>query len=121
MQEFTEDTAHLSPLAHRIFQRCQARVTKVALGLDFVTVEKVEKCGDETICWNELCRDVAAALSDHLASGEEHLTLDAEVPHADTQPADGDSDIVLMIKELMVESIRPALQADGGDVKYVAF
>lgn len=71
--------------------------------------------------WSELKFHVSALLTDHLSSGEPHISRDAPHPHADTLPVEGDSDIVLMIKELISTTIRPQLQHDGGDIRLVRF
>lgn len=45
-----------------------------------------------------------------------------EVPEiTDTTILDDDDEVVAMIKELLESRIRPAVQEDGGDIKYVGF
>lgn len=39
----------------------------------------------------------------------------------DTAPAEGDSEVVEMIKELLDTRIRPSIQEDGGDIEYRGF
>lgn len=71
--------------------------------------------------WSELKYVVSALITDHLYSGDPHIALDAPHPHMDTMPQEGDSEIVLSIKELITTSIRPVLQADGGDIRFLSY
>merc|ERR1712130_930060 len=34
---------------------------------------------------------------------------------------DDDSDVVALIKEILNESVKPAVQQDGGDIKFIGF
>ncbi|SCU69775.1 HIRA-interacting protein 5, putative [Trypanosoma equiperdum] len=69
--------------------------------------------------WSELKLHVSALLTDHLYSGRAHIDADAPHPHPDTIPQDGDSEVVVVLKELISTTIRPQLQADGGDIRFV--
>lgn len=69
--------------------------------------------------WEELRMHVSALVTDHLYSGQPHLSPDAPHPHSDTEPCEGDSEVVLSIKELIRTTIRPLLQEDGGDIRFV--
>ncbi|TPP55634.1 NifU-like domain family protein [Leishmania donovani] len=71
--------------------------------------------------WSELKLHVSALLTDHICSGNPHVDPSAPHPHADTVPEEGDSEVVLMIKELVSTTIRPQLQDDGGDLRFVGF
>lgn len=71
--------------------------------------------------WEDLKMHVSALLTDHMYSGEPHIALDAPHPHSDTLPAEGDSEVVLAIKELVRTAIRPLLQEDGGDIRFDGF
>jgi len=75
----------------------------------------------EKMDWAELKTYVCALLTDHMFSGEPHIRLDAPHPHADTLPCEGDSEVVLAVKELLSESVRPLVQQDGGDVRFLRF
>lgn len=37
----------------------------------------------------------------------------------DTEPEEGDDEVVLAVKELLATRIRPMLRADGGNVRYI--
>lgn len=71
--------------------------------------------------WPELKFSVSAIIADHLYSGAPHITLDAPHPHGDTLPSSSDSELVAAIKELIATMIRPELQKDGGDIRYIGF
>lgn len=71
--------------------------------------------------WSELQMAVSAILTDHLYSGQPHITLGAPHPHQDTLPAEGDSEVLSAIKELIATTIRPELQKDGGDIRLIEF
>lgn len=75
----------------------------------------------EAMNWSDLKLHVSALLTDHLSSGEPHVSPDAPHPHSDTQPQEGDTEVVLMIKELLATTVRPQLQDDGGDIRFVRF
>ncbi|KAG5469325.1 hypothetical protein LSCM1_02540 [Leishmania martiniquensis] len=71
--------------------------------------------------WSDLKFHVSALLTDHICSGNPHVDPSAPNPHADTVPGEDDSEVVLMIKELFATTIRPQLQGDGGDLRFVGF
>jgi Fe-S cluster biogenesis protein NfuA len=56
---------------------------------------------------------------DHYASGKPAVTSTPEI--TDTTILEDDDEIVAMIKELLESRIRPAVQEDGGDIRYVGF
>ena len=62
---------------------------------------------------------MTSALMDHYDSKELALTDQPEI--TDTTILDDDDEVVAMIKELLESRIRPAVQEDGGDIRYVGF
>ena len=56
---------------------------------------------------------------DFYASGDPALRGEPEI--TDTTILDDDDEVVAMIKELLETRIRPAVQEDGGDIRYVGF
>lgn len=88
-----------------------------AITLDEETIQTLLRSGE----WPELKLAVSAIITDHLYSGAPHITLNATHPHQDTQPLESDSEIVTSIKELIVTMIRPELQRDGGDIRFIRF
>ncbi|GMI06262.1 hypothetical protein TrLO_g11985 [Triparma laevis f. longispina] len=103
-----------SPLATRLFTASKD-ITSCYLGYDFVTVN----ISTETT-WEETKPTVFSAIMDHYASGDAAVLEESEVV-SDTEIFDDDSEVVAMIKELLEVRIRPAVQEDGGDIKYVDF
>lgn len=71
--------------------------------------------------WSELRLHVSALLTDHLYSGAPHIALDTPHPNAQLLPQPGDTEVVLMIKELLVADVQPQLHRDGGDLRFVEF
>lgn len=101
-----------SPLAKLLFK--VDGVKAVYLGNDFVTVTKFA-----TSQWVHVQTEVFAAIMDHYATGKPALTDAPEI--TDTTIFDDDDEVVAMIKELLESRIRPAVQEDGGDIRYVGF
>jgi NFU1 iron-sulfur cluster scaffold homolog, mitochondrial len=101
-----------SPLAKKLFD--VAGVKAVYLGADFVTVTKYAEAK-----WKLLRPALFEVLMDWADSKKPALLDDAEI--TDTTILDDDDEIVAMIKELIESRIRPAVQEDGGDIRYVSF
>ncbi|CAI7828933.1 unnamed protein product, partial [Closterium sp. NIES-53] len=115
--EFSSARAALaSPLAIALFRI--DGVARVFLGGDFVTVTKTEESS-----WDLLKPEIFAALMDFFASGQPVLNPQTEAAAAggEQQPAEDESETVLMIRELLETRIRPAVQEDGGDIDFVDF
>jgi len=101
-----------SPLAKELFQ--VDGVKSVYLGNDFVTVTKFAEHH-----WMHVKTRVFSALMDFYQSNLPAVSEVAIV--TDTTILDDDDEIVAMIKELLESRIRPAVQEDGGDIRYVGF
>jgi NFU1 iron-sulfur cluster scaffold homolog, mitochondrial len=101
-----------SPLAQKLLK--VDGVKSVFLGSDFVTVTKF---AEEK--WKHLRPELFQIIMDWAESGEKAV-LDAPLI-TDTTILDDDDEIVAMIKELIESRIRPAVQQDGGDIRYVGF
>eukprot|EP00553_Chaetoceros_curvisetus_P004270 CAMPEP_0204628702 /NCGR_PEP_ID=MMETSP0717-20131115/16462_1 /ASSEMBLY_ACC=CAM_ASM_000666 /TAXON_ID=230516 /ORGANISM="Chaetoceros curvisetus" /LENGTH=235 /DNA_ID=CAMNT_0051645413 /DNA_START=200 /DNA_END=907 /DNA_ORIENTATION=+ len=101
-----------SPLAKLLFTI--EGVKGVYLGADFVTVTKTAEYS-----WSHIRTLVFSSIMDHYASGKPALTSTPEV--TDTTILEDDDEVVAMIKELLESRIRPAVQEDGGDIRYVGF
>lgn len=109
--EFTSyKAAQKSPLASAIFM--VDGVTGCFLTASFVTVTI-----NETADWLVVKPQVFAAITDFFSSGKPVLLEEAEV--SDTAINDDDDEIVQHIKELIETRIRPSVQEDGGDIKYI--
>lgn len=106
------DAAGNSPLAKRIFATGQ--VAGVFLGMDFVTVTKVEDAD-----WSHIKPAILGAIMEHYQSGASVMEGDAQAAHATHTGPDGD--IVRQIKELLDTRVRPAVAQDGGDITFHGF
>jgi len=101
-----------SPLCKRLFKI--EEIKSVYLGADFVTVTKFAEAN-----WTHVRTFVFSAIMDHYQSGKPAVSNTPEI--TDTTILDDDDEIVAMIKELLETRIRPAVQEDGGDIRYVGF
>eukprot|EP00538_Stauroneis_constricta_P013597 CAMPEP_0119564292 /NCGR_PEP_ID=MMETSP1352-20130426/26508_1 /TAXON_ID=265584 /ORGANISM="Stauroneis constricta, Strain CCMP1120" /LENGTH=327 /DNA_ID=CAMNT_0007613035 /DNA_START=113 /DNA_END=1096 /DNA_ORIENTATION=- len=101
-----------SPLAKKLF-RIEG-VKAVYLGADFVTITKFAQNK-----WQLMRPEVFSTMMDFFDSNQPALLDQPEI--TDTTILDDDDEVVAMIKELMEARIRPAVQEDGGDIRYVGF
>ena len=104
---------HVSPLARRLFQL--DGVTRVFFGRDFISVTK-----KEDLDWSVLKPEVLEVITDHLTKNQPVINEDAHIAD-DTAIKDDDSEAVQMIKEIIETRIRPFVQEDGGDVRFMDF
>lgn len=63
--------------------------------------------------------DIFSALMDFFDSDQPVLVDEPII--SDTTILDDDDEVVAMIKELIEQRIRPAVQEDGGDIRYIGF
>lgn len=101
-----------SPLAKKLFD--VDGVKAVYLGADFVTVTKFAEHK-----WKIMRPRLFEVLMNWADSGEPALADEPLI--TDTTILDDDDEVVAMIKELIETRIRPAVQEDGGDIRYVSF
>lgn len=101
-----------SPLAKKLFDI--EGVKSVYLGTDFVTITKYAEKQ-----WRLIRPDLYDVIMAWADSGE--AALSDEPILSDTTILDDDDEVVAMIKELIETKIRPAVQEDGGDIRYVSF
>ncbi len=97
-----------SPLASRIFE--VDGVAGVFFGTDFISVTK------GGVDWTEIKPAVLGAIMDHYTSGAPVIEKAEET--ADEQDEDG---VVMQIKELLDQRVRPAVAQDGGDIIFHGF
>ena len=100
-----------SPLAQRLF--AMAGVAGVFLGADFVSVTK-----DDSTDWNMLKPMVLAALMEHLSTDQPIMVGGGDGANAISED---DDEIVVQIKQLIEERVRPAVAQDGGDIVFDRF
>jgi NFU1 iron-sulfur cluster scaffold homolog, mitochondrial len=106
-----------SPLAKALLldKSDDARMIKsVYLGADFITVTKFAEYK-----WKLLRPRIFEIIMEWADSGQPALLEEPLV--TDTTILDDDDEVVAMIKELIEVRIRPAVQEDGGDIRYVSF
>lgn len=102
-----------SPLASILFKI--DGVKAVYLGADFVTVTKFAEHK-----WQLMRPEIFSTLMDFFEKPDFQALLDKPLI-TDTTILDDDDEIVAMIKELIEDRIRPAVQEDGGDIRYKNF
>lgn len=103
-----------SPLAEKLF--AVSGVSAVFLGHDFITVTKGS--GE----WQHLKPAILGTIMDHYLSGAPVLAGEAQMEQAGEEFfADGDSETVKVIKDLLDSRVRPAVAQDGGDITFKGF
>lgn len=103
------DAAKASPLAEALF--ATGEVTAVYLGADFVTVTKSEN-GQ----WDVMKPSLLTTIMEHFVAGKPVIATTTKSASASGEIAEGDSEIVKQIKELIDTRVRPAVAMDGGDI-----
>eukprot|EP00906_Rhabdomonas_costata_P031063 RCo043906 len=101
-----------SPLAVRLFQ--VPGVKAVFIAAEYITVTK-----EEDKAWADLEPGIFSAIENWKNSGE--VIVDDTVHHDDTAPSPEDDEVVTDIKEMLDSKIRPMVQRDGGNIRYVGF
>jgi len=102
-----------SPLAKDLFK--VDGVKAVYFGSDFVTVTKRAEAK-----WQFMRPEIFSVLMDFFENPDNKVLLD-KPQITDTTILEDDDEIVAMIKELIEDRIRPAVQEDGGDIHYRNF
>lgn len=101
-----------SPLAKKLFE--VEGINRVFYGKDFVSVGKKELTD-----WTELKPLVVDIICDYFTKNLE--LFDQKPQPEDTLITDDDSESVAMIKEIIAARVRPFVQEDGGDIKFINF
>jgi Fe-S cluster biogenesis protein NfuA len=106
-------SADASPLATRLFD--VPGVREVFFGGDFITVAKAQ---DRE--WHLLKPAILGIVMEHFAAGRPVM---APPPSDETGPSKDveDDEIVIQIKELLDQRVRPAVAMDGGDIVFRGF
>lgn len=110
----TFKSAQISPLASSVF--AVDGVKRVFLGEDFLSVT-IKDDGD----WLVIKPHVFAAIMDFYSSDKAVITGEVASENEDTQILDTDDEAVALIKEIIETRVRPHVQGDGGDIKYIKF
>ena len=88
-------------------------VELVLLSKNFLSVKK-----DKTVSWNELKPMVISHLN-HYFENNKNPILKKE--NESKQESDSDDETIEKIKEVLDTKIRPAVEKDGGDIKFKSF
>ena len=102
----------VSPLARQLFQI--DGVTRVFFANDFISVTKIED-----LEWQVVKPEILSVITEHYTRGQPLFTEDIE--DDDLAINEDDSEAVQLIKEIIQARVRPFVQEDGGDIKYVDF
>ena len=103
-----------SPLARQLFQI--EGITRVFYGSDFISVTK-----EEELDWSTVKPEILSVITEHYTRGQPLFTGDLEDQYEDTKINPDDSEAVQMIKEIITTRVRPFVQDDGGDIKFISF
>jgi Fe-S cluster biogenesis protein NfuA len=101
-----------SPLAVQLFDI--KGITRVFYGPDYISIGK-----EELIDWSDLKPLIIDEIVRHYTANDD-LFLVKPVSD-DTEIKEGDSEAIQLIKEIIAARIRPVVQEDGGDIKYISF
>ncbi|ORC87671.1 uncharacterized protein TM35_000212770 [Trypanosoma theileri] len=108
--------AYKSPLAEMLFGI--PGVDALYLADEYITVRK-----DPMVDWEELSTLVKECITQFAESKMNILSEEGEElitgHNNDTEPEEDDDEVILAVKELLATRIRPMLQADGGNVRYI--
>jgi Fe-S cluster biogenesis protein NfuA len=113
----SQESAGRSPLAVKILGFPWA--AGVFIGSNFVTVTK-----HGWVEWEILADPLSDLIREHIAGGQPVVGAPsggAAAGAATDEDLPGDSDIVLKIKKILREDIKPAVAMDGGDITFDRF
>lgn len=102
-------------------------ISSVFYGADFITVTKAPDAN-----WAHVKPEIFSLITEAVSSGAAIVNVSeaGEKSQQDGQSAmeedslaynENDSEVIGMIKELLVTRIRPAIQEDGGDIEFRGF
>ncbi|MFQ3575472.1 MAG: NifU family protein [Cytophagales bacterium] len=104
------NAARISPLATELFQF--SGVKRVFYASNFVTVTK-----EEQTSWEDLSPILKAHIKAYLESGKKLMFQE----NASEESSGDEPEIVIRIKTLLDEYIRPAVEQDGGAITFHSF
>ena len=104
------ESAQGSPLAYELFEL--PYVKRVFFMSNFITITK-----DEDKDWIEISNELRAFLRGYFEAEEPILLEDV----IDDDIKDGDPEVVKKIKSVLNEYIRPAVEQDGGAIRFSSF
>ena len=108
----TEDAAAPSPLAKQLFGF--PFIKGVFIASNFITLTKTPDTD-----WNDVTASIREFLKEYLEEGKPIINEDEIVkPTASNISTGDDSDVVVRIKELLENYVKPAVEMDGGAISY---
>ncbi|ODV87585.1 hypothetical protein CANARDRAFT_6109 [[Candida] arabinofermentans NRRL YB-2248] len=126
-----KDALHKSELAFKLLSINDKSIESILFGYDFITIVKRAEWQ-----WAVLKPEVFSILTEHLSAGTPiinkkyaaQLKQQQEQQDSDDlqqglagEGLEDEDEVVSLINELLVTRIQPAIQEDGGDIKFVSF
>lgn len=108
------ENAAKSPLATELFE--MGFVKRVFIANNFVSITKTEEK-----MWVELIPNLRGFLKEFLESGKKMFTDDISYEDSNYQMDDNDDDVVVKIKNILNENIKPAVEMDGGAIDFNSY
>jgi Fe-S cluster biogenesis protein NfuA len=110
-----ESSADPSPLAKELF--AFPFIRSVFIASNFVTLAKTQDTE-----WDEVIPTVREFLKQYLEEGKTVINEDQIIIKTDTNTVNADdTDVVVRIKELLENYVKPAVEMDGGAISFKGF
>ena len=110
-----ESSAAPSPLAKELF--AFPFIRSVFIASNFVTLSKTPETN-----WDDVIPSIRQFLKEYLEEGKAVINEDQVVVKPDTNVISaGDEDVVVRIKELLENYVKPAVEMDGGAISFKGF
>lgn len=110
-----ESVAGPSPLAKELF--AFPFIRSVFIASNFVTLSKTPETN-----WDDVIPSVRQFLKEYLEDGRAVINEDQVVTPKDTNTVSADdTDVVVRIKELLENYVKPAVEMDGGAISFKGF
>ena len=110
-----ESSAAPSPLARELF--AFPFIRSVFIASNFVTLSKTAETN-----WDDVIPSVKQFLKEYLEEGKVVINEDQIVVRTDTNTVSADDeDVVVRIKELLENYVKPAVEMDGGAISFKGF
>ena len=110
-----ESSAAPSPLARELFSF--PFIKSVFIASNFVTLSKTAETN-----WDDVIPSVKQFLKEYLEEGKVVINEDQIVVRTDTNTVSADDeDVVVRIKELLENYVKPAVEMDGGAISFKGF
>jgi len=110
-----ESTAAPSPLAKELF--AFPFIRSVFIASNFVTLSKTVETN-----WDDVIPSIRQFLKEYLEEGKAVINEDQVVIKKDTNTVSADdTDVVVRIKELLENYVKPAVEMDGGAISFKGY